>query len=69
LQSAIDVSSGLNSTLVPDARAEDETNAATWSISLAESLLLNDGIPFPPVRTWCSTVDSSGFNSSRLGPT
>jgi hypothetical protein len=45
------VSSGLNSTLVPDARAEDETNAATCVISFVESLLPNDGMPFPPVLT------------------
>ena len=26
-------------------------------------------MPFPPVRTWAATVTSSGFSSSRFGPT
>src|SRR2546421_3098779 len=44
------------------------TNEATWSICVPESLRLNEGMPFPPVRTWRATVDSSGLSSSRFGP-
>src|SRR5262245_49912300 len=36
---------------------------------LPGELTAEDGMPFPPVRTWCSTVDSSGLSSSRFGPT
>jgi hypothetical protein len=38
-------------------------------ISSPESLLPKDGMPLPPSRTCRSTVVSSGFSSSRFGPT
>ena len=68
-QSAIVVSFGLKAKLVPELRAAVETKAATWSIWFAESFWRNEGMPLPPLRTCRSTVDWSGFSSSRLGPT
>src|SRR3954454_8038169 len=68
-QSAIVVLSGLKAKLVPELRADDETNDATCAIWLDESLLRKEAMPWPPLRTCRSTVDWSGFSSSRFGPT
>src|SRR5439155_16810137 len=63
------VSSGLNvGNVLLELCVASATNEATWSICVPESLRLNEGMPFPPVRTWRATVDSSGLSSSRFGP-
>ena len=69
MQSSTFWSFGSNETLparpVP---AAIETKAATCWISVGDSLLLNDGMPFPPFVTCLLTVCSLGRSSSRLGP-
>jgi hypothetical protein len=60
--------SGLKAKLVPDALDDEDTNSPTSAISFDESLLRKEGIPFPPLRTWRSTTEASGFSSSRFGP-
>jgi len=69
LHSASVVWLGLNAKLVPELRAAVETKDATCPICFAESFMRNEGIPLPPSRTCRSTVDWSGFSSSRFGPT
>ena len=63
------LSSGLKGATLPVLREASATKAATSEICRELSFLPNDGMPLPPTRTWCSTVVSSGFSSSRFGPT
>jgi hypothetical protein len=69
LHSASVVWFGLKAKLAPELRAASETNDATCAICVPESFVRKEGIPLPPFRTCRSTVDWSGFSSSRFGPT
>src|SRR5215210_6078558 len=65
---------GLNGpvTAIPSAAVpllSPETNSATSWISCSLSCPSNDGIPPPPLFTFCSTWSTDGSSSSRFGPT